>query len=266
MMDKTRIDIYLSDHGYAQTRTQAQRLVMAGKVLVNEIPCEKPSQPITENDVVRVKESLQYVSRGALKLAKALDAFGLDVKGRTFIDFGASTGGFTDVLLQRGARHVSCVDVGYGQLAWKIRNDERVSVYERTNARYLTPETIGGKKDAAVCDVSFISVKKLLPAMDACTKGGGFIIILIKPQFEAGKERVGKNGVVRDPAVHEEVIKDITAFVDGETSFNSIKLEHSPLKGQKGNIEYLLLAQKTAEADVSPTDIKDAVEKAFGYF
>ena len=243
-MDKVRIDIYLADNGYADTRSRAQRLVMAGQVLINEVPAEKPSQTVGEGDVVRVKEKLKYVSRGALKLEKALDAFEIDVTGKSFIDFGASTGGFTDVLLQRGASHLTCVDVGYGQLAWKIRNDKRVNVMERTNARYLTPEMIGGKKDAAVCDVSFISIEKILPAMDECTADDGFIIVLIKPQFESGKEQVGKKGIVRDPKVHIEVITKLISFMQKDTSFSPIKIDFSPITGQKGNIEYLLFCRK----------------------
>lgn len=262
-MNKTRADIYLVNQGHAETRSQAQRLIMAGQVLVNEIPVEKSSQTITENDVVRVKESLKYVSRGALKLEKALDSFEIDVVGKSFIDFGASTGGFTDVLLQSGANSVACIDVGYGQLAWKLRKDKRVIVLERTNARYLTPQMIGGEKDAAVCDVSFISVRKILPAMDSCTKSRGFAIILIKPQFEAGKDKVGKKGIVRDPNVHLDVIGEVVAFVEEDTSFSPVKLDYSPITGQKGNIEYLLFVKKGAMSAVTDEDIKSKVEEAF---
>jgi 23S rRNA (cytidine1920-2'-O)/16S rRNA (cytidine1409-2'-O)-methyltransferase len=262
-MNKRRIDIYLVDEGYAETRTQAQRLVMAGLVLINEVPAEKSSVTVSESDTVRVKEKLKYVSRGALKLEKALDVFDIEPKGKTFIDFGASTGGFTDVLLQRGAAHVTCVDVGYGQLAWKIRSDERVEVMERTNARYLTSDQIGGRKNAAVCDVSFISVKKILPAMDECTDENGYIVILIKPQFEAGKEKVGKKGIVRDPAVHKDVVGDLVSFVDNETSFASQKLDFSPITGQKGNIEYLLYAQKGREPKINMQYVENKIAKAF---
>lgn len=262
-MNKTRIDIYLVEKGYTETRTQAQRLVMAGQVLVNEIPVSKASQTIVESDVVRVKESLKYVSRGALKLEKALSVFEIDVSGKEFIDFGASTGGFTDVLLQSDAVHVTCVDVGYGQLAWKIRNDERVNVLERTNARYLTPEMIDGKKDAAVCDVSFISVTKILPAMDTCTNDNSFIIILIKPQFEAGKGQVGKKGIVRDKKIHIDVIDKVINFMNENTLFTPRGLEYSPITGQKGNIEYLLYAHKNQEPKILIEDIKIKVEEAF---
>ena len=262
-MNKRRIDIYLVDEGYAETRAQAQKLVMAGLVLINEVPVEKSSAAVAENDNVRVKETLKYVSRGALKLEKALDVFDIDPKGKTFIDFGASTGGFTDVLLQKGAAHVTCVDVGYGQLAWKIRSDARVEVMERTNARYLTAEQVGGRKNAAVCDVSFISVKKILPAMDECTDEDGFIVILIKPQFEAGKEKVGKKGIVRDPAVHKDVVGEIITFIDNETSFAAQKLDFSPITGQKGNIEYLLYAQKGQKSNIDMRYVESKVAQAF---
>ena len=187
-MSKKRINVYLSESGYVESRMQAQKLVMAGSVLVNEIPVNKPSQKISDEDVIRIKEKIKYVSRGAFKLEKALDVFNIDVVEKSFVDFGASTGGFTDILLQRGASKVTCIDVGYGQLAWKIRNNPKVKVLERTNARYLTLDMIDEKTDGAVCDVSFISVKKILHAMQLCTKDDGFIIILVKPQFEAGKD------------------------------------------------------------------------------
>ena len=262
-MNKTRIDIYLVERGHAETRAKAQSLIMAGQVLVNEVPVEKPSQTVEDNDTVRVKESLKYVSRGALKLEKALDVFEIDPTGKSFIDFGASTGGFTDILLMNGAKQVICVDVGYGQLAWKIRSDERVTVLERTNARYLTPEMTGGKKDGAVCDVSFISVKKILPAMDECTNENGIAVILIKPQFEAGKDKVGKKGIIRDRQTHVSVIKDVIDFVDTETSFAPAGLCHSPITGQKGNIEYLLYVTKNGGGKISDEDVAEKVEAAF---
>jgi 23S rRNA (cytidine1920-2'-O)/16S rRNA (cytidine1409-2'-O)-methyltransferase len=263
MNEKQRIDVFLVNKGLAETRSKAQRMVMAGKVLINEIPVEKSSQTVLDSDTVRVKESLQYVSRGALKLKKAIESFGIDVSGKSFIDFGASTGGFTDVLLQNGAKHVSCVDVGYGQLAWKIRSDERVSVLERTNARYLTPQMIGGKKDAAVCDVSFISLTNILPAMDACTNDGAFIVVLIKPQFEAGREQVGKKGIVKDPKIHFNVIGKVTDFVEKETSFSCVGLDFSPITGQKGNIEYLLFAKKNTDNTLTHDDINNKIKEAF---
>lgn len=256
-MVKKRVDIYLVENGYCDTRTQAQRLVMSGVVLSNEIPVEKSSQIILDTDTIRIKERIKYVSRGAFKLEKALDSFNIDVSEKTFIDFGASTGGFTDVLLQNGAKHVTCVDVGYGQLAWKIRNSVKVTVMERTNARYLTADMIDGVKDGAVCDVSFISVKKIIPAMEVCTNDNGFIVILIKPQFEAGRESVGKKGIVRDKKVHVKVITDIVEFLENETSFVPLKIDFSPIKGQKGNIEYLLYAKKNEE---NPINLKDALK------
>lgn len=262
-MNKIRIDIYLVDNNHAETRSKAQRLIMAGKVLINEKPVDKSSHTVSDSDVVRVKESLKYVSRGALKLEKALDVFDIDVTDKSFIDFGASTGGFSDVLLQSGAAHITCVDVGYGQLAWKIRNDKRTNVLERTNARYLTSDMIDGQKDAAVCDVSFISVTKILPSMDACTNEDSFIIILIKPQFEAGKDQVGKKGIIRDYKVHISVIKSVIDFMNTSTSFSPCGLEYSPITGQKGNIEYLLYARKNSDIKILEDDIKEKVKQAF---
>lgn len=256
-MSKKRADIFLVDNGYCETRSQAQRLIMSGIVLVNEVPVAKSSQVILDTDTIRIKEKIKYVSRGAFKLEKALQSFDIDVVGKTFVDFGASTGGFTDVLLQNGASHVTCVDVGYGQLAWKIRKDERVTVMERTNARYLTDDMIAGKKDGAVCDVSFISVKKILPAMELCTTDKGFIVILIKPQFEAGRESVGKKGIVRDKKVHVKVISNIMEFLENETTFVPVMIDFSPIKGQKGNIEYLLFAKKNHK---NPLNLDEALK------
>ncbi len=262
MANKFRIDTYLAEKGLVDSRSKAQRLIMAGKVLVNEVPVEKPSQTISEDDVIRIKESLKYVSRGALKLKKALEVFDINPSGKTFIDFGASTGGFSDVLLQNGASHVTCVDVGYGQLSWKIRSDERVTVLERTNARYLKPDMIDGKKNAAVCDVSFISLTKILPAMDLCTDEDAFIVVLIKPQFEAGKEQVGKKGIVRDEKVHFEVINKVIDFLKNETAFSIQGIDYSPITGQKGNVEYLLYAAKNAQEKIKLSDINLIIKKA----
>ncbi len=262
MTDKIRIDTYLTEKGLAESRSKAQRMIMAGMVLANEVPVDKPSQMISHDDVIRVKESLKYVSRGALKLKKALEVFNINPKDKTFIDFGASTGGFTDVLLQNGAKHVTCVDVGYGQLAWKIRSDERVKVLERTNARYLSADMIDGKKNGAVCDVSFISVTKILPAMDLCTDDDALIVILIKPQFEAGKDQVGKKGIVKDKKVHCEVIKKVIDFVNDETAFSAIDIDYSPITGQKGNVEYLLYALKNSESKVNEEKIQEIIKKA----
>lgn len=262
-MSKTRIDIYMAENGYSETRVKAQRMIMAGNVLINEKPVIKSSQTISDDDVIRIKKHIKYVSRGAFKLLEALDSFNIETKNRSFIDFGASTGGFSDVLLQRGAKHVVCVDVGYGQLAWKIRNDSRVKVLERTNARYLTPEMIGDKTDGAVCDVSFISVTKIIPVMDACTNDDGFIIILIKPQFEAGKESVGKKGIIKDKNIHIDVIKKVNEFLINETNFMPQSICFSPIKGQKGNIEYLLHAEKNNDNKLTDKDISKIVKKAF---
>ena len=261
-MNKIRIDIYLSDNKYCKSRTQAQRMIMAGLVLVNEIPVKNLSQMISETDKIRIKEKLKFVGRGALKLEKALDSFNIDVKGKRFIDFGASTGGFTDVLLQRGAAHVTCVDVGYGQLAWKIRNNSRVKVLERTNARYLTLDMIDERADGAVCDVSFISVKKIIPVMQLCTKDDGFIVILIKPQFEAGKKFAGKKGIIRDKKIHLKVINEIIKYLVDETQFIPQAIDYSPIKGQKGNIEFLLYALKNSKSKLSEEKVEELVDAA----
>ncbi len=261
-MAKKRIDIYLSENGYTQSRMQAQKMIMAGNVLINEKLVIKASQTVSDDDTIRIKEKMKYVSRGAFKLEKALNVFDIDVMEKTFIDFGASTGGFTDVLLQKGAKKVICIDVGYGQLAWKIRNNPKVEVLERTNARYLTLDMISEKTDGAVCDVSFISVKKILPAMQQCTKDDGFIIILIKPQFEAGKDQVGKKGIVKDIKIHMQVVSDIVKFVENETDFTPCKISYSPIKGQKGNIEYLLYATKWDVKSISDKDIVEIIDSA----
>ena len=261
-MSKLRIDIFLTENGFAETRMKAQSMVMAGSVLINEIPVKKSSQLVSDDDIIRIKEKIKYASRGAFKLEKALVCFDIEVKGKSFIDFGASTGGFTDVLLQNGASSVICVDVGYGQLAWKIRSDKRVKVLERTNARYLTLDTIGNTVDGAVCDVSFISLKKIIPIMQLCTNKDGFIIVLIKPQFEAGKELVGKKGIIKDKKIHIDVINDIVRFIDTETNFSTVQIDHSPIKGQKGNVEYLLYASKKTKNHIKNDDIIKLVEIA----
>ncbi|MCK5128845.1 MAG: TlyA family RNA methyltransferase [Clostridiales bacterium] len=261
-MSKSRIDIYLVENKYAETRAKAQRLIMAGHVLINEIPVEKSSQTVSDSDIIRVKEKIKYVSRGAFKLEKALLCFDIDVKGKNFVDIGSSTGGFTDVLLQNKALHVTCVDVGYGQLAWKIRNNQRVTVLERTNARYLTLDQIGKAVDGVVCDVSFISLKKILPVMQNITNNEGFIVVLIKPQFEAGKGQVGKKGIVKDKKVHMQIIQEIIDFTNENTQFVPEKLEYSPIKGQKGNVEYLLYASKSSNHKIENEDVKNIVESA----
>ena len=216
---------------------------MAGKVLVDTIPIDKPGTHIPENAHITLRgEDIPYVSRGGLKLEGALGAVDADVRGLICLDIGASTGGFTDCLLQRGAQKVYAVDVGYGQLAWKLRQDERVVVIERANIRHLPPQAIDEKVDFCTIDVSFISLKIVVPATLKFMKPGGRIIPLIKPQFEVGKELVGKGGVVRSEALHQQVIKDLKAFFSAHQLITG-KVISAPIKGPKGNQEYLTLIQ-----------------------
>ena len=236
---KIRLDQYLCQNGYAQSRERAKALIMSGIVFVNEQKVDKAGEMIAEDAKVEVRgHDIGYVSRGGLKLEKALRDFGVDPTGFVCSDSGASTGGFTDCLLQQGAAKVFAIDVGYGQLAWKIRSDPRVVVMERTNIRYVTPEELGEPLDLSVIDVSFISLRIVLPAIQKLLKPTGQVLCLIKPQFEAGKEKVGKKGVVRDPAVHQEVLQDFVALADS-LHFTIRDLTFSPVKGPEGNIEFL---------------------------
>lgn len=255
-MQGKRLDVYLTETGECESREMAKRLIMAGKVLVNEIIAAKSSQVVKENDVIRIKDKQKYVSRGGMKLEKALEVFPVQVEGLSILDIGASTGGFTDCLLQNGAKDVCSVDVGYGQLHWKLRNDERVLVLERTNARYITIEDVGKLYDGAVCDASFISLTMLLPAIDECTTGDAFFIGLIKPQFECGRDKIGKGGIVRDPKVHVDTIKKIVTFIENETNFNVQQLDYSPITGPKGNMEFLIFCQKNiTKTTINPLKI-----------
>ncbi|MBQ9010976.1 MAG: TlyA family RNA methyltransferase [Clostridia bacterium] len=237
---KMRADMALVARGLAQSREKAQAMIMAGDVYLNEVQIRKASFPVEDLAGLTVRQpKIAFVSRGALKLQKALQVFGVDPTGLVAMDLGASTGGFTDVLLQGGAAHVYAIDVGYGQLDWKIRNDPRVTVMERTNARYLKAEDLSQHPTRAVMDVSFISITRILPAaMDILGSEGQFIT-LIKPQFEAGRDRVGKKGVVRDPAVHEAVIREILHFIEESTEWHCHDLTYSPIRGPEGNIEFL---------------------------
>ena len=257
-MQGNRLDIYLVETGECQSREQAKRLIMAGKVLVNEIIADKSSVIIKETDEIRIKEKLKYVSRGGLKLEKALEVFPVNVANLSVLDIGASTGGFTDCLLQNGAKEVCAVDVGYGQLSWQLRNDERVHVFERTNARNLSVELIGKKYDGAVCDASFISLTKLIDAIDECTVDDGFFIGLIKPQFECGKGKVGKGGIVRDRDIHIETIESLCSYINDFTAFNLQQLDFSPITGPKGNIEFLIFCRKNKEQNqINAAEIVD---------
>jgi len=237
--DKERADVLLVKQGIVPSREKAKAEIMAGKVFANGQRVEKPGHefPINTKFVIQ-GEPLPFVSRGGLKLAKAVSVFSLDFTGQVVADIGASTGGFTDCALQNGAARVYAIDVGYGQLDWKLRMDERVIVKERVNARYLTEDSLPEKVDWVVCDVSFISVTKIFPAMKKILKPGGQIILLIKPQFEAGRQYVGKKGVVKDPKVHKLVIEQVLSR--GESEGFAVKgLDFSPIKGPEGNIEYL---------------------------
>ena len=239
MKIKKRLDVLLTEQGYADSRSKAQAIIMAGQVYVDGQKADKPGISYEETVQLEVRgESCPYVSRGGLKLEKALRDFGVKPEGLVCSDSGASTGGFTDCLLQQGAKKVFAIDVGYGQLDWKIRSDPRVVVMERTNIRYVTPEQLGEPLDLSVIDVSFISLKIVLPAIKALLKENGQVLCLIKPQFEAGRDKVGKKGVVREPETHKEVLD---AFVNlaKELEFTILGLTFSPVKGPEGNIEFL---------------------------
>ena len=248
---KERLDVILVSQGYAASREKAKAIIMAGNVFVNGQREDKAGSAFDPEKIktLEVKgSSLKYVSRGGLKLEKAMEAFPISMEGKICMDIGASTGGFTDCMLQNGAVRVYSVDVGHGQLDWKLRSDDRVVCMEKTNFRYMKPEDIPEKLDFASCDVSFISLTKILIPARNLLKDGGQMVCLIKPQFEAGKEKVGKKGVVRDPEVHVEVIEKVIDFAD-YIGFQVRDLEHSPIKGPEGNIEYLLHLKKEKEPD-----------------
>ena len=245
-MKKVRLDQRVFELGFTESRERAKTTVMSGIVFVNGQRADKPGMPVDPDADIEVRGvALPFVSRGGFKLDKALKVFPIDPAGKTCIDCGASTGGFTDVLLQHGAAKVYAVDVGYGQLAWKLRNDERVINLERTNLRYVTEEQIPELLDIAVMDVSFISVKLVLPAVQRLLKPDADIVCLIKPQFEAGREDVGKKGVVRDAAVHERVLRDFLEAAPG-LGYSVMGLDYSPVRGPEGNIEYLAYLKKGA--------------------
>lgn len=240
MKIKKRLDVLLTERLYAETRTKAQAIIMSGNVYVNGQKADKPGTSYEETVDIEVRGAVcPYVSRGGLKLEKALRDFGVKPEGFVCSDSGASTGGFTDCLLQQGARKVFAIDVGYGQLDWKIRSDERVVVMERTNIRYVTPEHLGEPLDLSVIDVSFIGLEIVLPAIKNLLKpDSGQVLCLIKPQFEAGKENVGKKGVVRDPKIHKLVLDNFVSLVHN-LGFHILGLTFSPVKGPEGNIEFL---------------------------
>ena len=258
MPDKKRIDVYLYEKGLAPSREKAKAYIIAGHVFVDGIMCSKPSATVTEEQDIELRGGDEFVSRGGKKLQKAVESFGLELEGKVAIDVGASTGGFTDCMLRAGASFVYAVDVGYGQLAWKLRNDERVCVMERTNARYLEKEMFEKEINFASIDVSFISIKLILPVLKRVLTAPYKIAALIKPQFEAGRKNVGKKGVVRDKDVHVSVIEDILEFAK-ISGFTICGLDYSPIKGPAGNIEYLACLSDSAEdTETSVQAIVDA--------
>ena len=259
MTEKKRLDVALVERGFSESREKAKALIMAGQVYVNNQKALKSGDTVKADDCLEVRgEKLPFVSRGGLKLQKAVDVFGVTLNDCVCMDIGASTGGFSDCMLQHGAKKVYAIDVGYGQLAWKLREDPRVVNLERTNFRYVTNEQIPEGIDFASVDVSFISLRLILPVMRTLLKDGGRAVCLIKPQFEAGRENVGKKGVVRDQSVHVQVVSDIVQVLL-DTGFSVLALDYSPVKGPQGNIEYLVLVEKTDDAQlfltVTPSEI-----------
>lgn len=264
MADKIRLDVFLVEQGLVQSRERAKAVIMAGQVFIENQKCDKAGlmvNPETTKAQIR-GETLKYVSRGGLKLEKAMSCFPITLTDKVTMDIGASTGGFTDCMLQNGAIKVFAVDVGYGQFAWKLRTDPRVVNMERTNIRYVTTEQIGMSIDFASIDVSFISLTLVLPVAKQLLADDGELVALIKPQFEAGREQVGKKGVVKDIQVHLDVIKKIRNFAS-EIGFSPAGLSFSPIKGPEGNIEYLIYLKKTpCESTVTDEMIHDIVENS----
>ncbi|MBS7526697.1 TlyA family RNA methyltransferase [Fusibacter paucivorans] len=254
-MAKERIDVLIVERGLIESREKAKRTIMAGIVYVDGQRVDKPGTAVDIEAAIEIRgNALPYVSRGGLKLEKAMRAYAIDLKEKRCMDIGASTGGFTDCMLQNGASHVFSVDVGYGQLDWKLRNDPRVTNWERTNIRYVKAETVGEPLDFISIDVSFISLKLVLPVAWELLKPNGEIVFLIKPQFEAGRAQVKKNGVVRDSKVHLEVLKHVVEIAEA-LNFQIADITYSPIKGPKGNIEFLAYARKILEAP--PALLKD---------
>lgn len=263
-MEKERLDCALVSRGFTESREKAKAIIMSGIVYVNNQKSDKAGVNVKPDDIIEVRgETLKYVSRGGLKLEKAMKSFELALDGFICADIGASTGGFTDCMLQNGAKKVYSIDVGYGQLAWKLRTDKRVINLERTNFRYVTREQVPDELDFASVDVSFISLSLIIPVMRTLLKDGGKAVCLIKPQFEAGKENVGKKGVVRDKAVHIAVIEKIINIIK-ENNFSLLGLDFSPIKGPEGNIEYLCYIQKDDNPSVADYDATTVVEASYG--
>ncbi|WP_294131422.1 TlyA family RNA methyltransferase [uncultured Clostridium sp.] len=261
---KERLDILLVEKGICESREKAKTNIMAGLIFVDGQRVDKAGEKVkVDADIVFKGEKLKYVSRGGLKLEKAMNTFGIDLTNKVCMDIGASTGGFTDCMLQNNASKVFAVDVGYGQFAWKLRTDERVVCMEKTNIRYVTPEDIGIALDFASIDVSFISLRTIMPAVKALLGDKGEVVALIKPQFEAGRDKVGKKGVVRDKEVHLEVINTIINFLL-ENEFNVLGLSYSPIKGPEGNREYLVYftKDKEREGNFELSQIEDIVNES----
>lgn len=266
MADKTRLDAALFERGFTESREKAKALIMSGVVYVNNQKSDKAGNTVKPDDVIEVRgETLKYVSRGGLKLEKAMKSFPINLNGCVCADIGASTGGFTDCMLQNGAKKVYAIDVGYGQLAWRLRTDERVINLERTNFRYITDEQIPETLDFASVDVSFISLYHIFPKLNALLRDGGRAVCLIKPQFEAGRENVGKKGVVRDKTVHIAVVEKIIGLAL-ENGFLLLGLDFSPIKGPEGNIEYLCFLEKSDNpkiiCEVTATEVVEASHNA----
>lgn len=263
MTEKQRLDAELVSRGIIQSRERAKTEIMAGKVYVNGQKADKAGELVTSSDNIEFRgEQLKYVSRGGLKLEKAMELYGFCLDGKVCMDVGASTGGFTDCMLQSGASKVYSVDVGYGQLAWSLRQDERVVNLERTNIRYITKEQVPDTVDFVSIDVSFISLGLVIPVLPPFLADDTMMVCLVKPQFEAGREKVGKHGVVRDPATHIEVLERAVGFAK-KSGFGIVGIEFSPIKGPQGNIEYLMvLTRKDPSLSVSGDEIKKLVESS----
>lgn len=261
---KERLDVILVNKGLCESRDKAKRHIMAGLVTVDGVMEDKPGRTFDVDSEFALKEKLcPYVSRGGLKLEKAIEEFGINARDAVCVDMGASTGGFTDCMLQNGASKVYAIDVGYGQLDYKLRVDPRVVNMEKTNIRYLDTDLIEEEIDLISIDVSFISVKHMLPVAAKLLKDGGSVLCLVKPQFEAGREQVGKNGIVKDHKVHAEVIRRVIEYAE-QSSLKPVGLTYSPVKGTKGNIEYLLYITKSSDCEAADFDIEAIVRESHG--
>jgi 23S rRNA (cytidine1920-2'-O)/16S rRNA (cytidine1409-2'-O)-methyltransferase len=260
---KQRLDLLLVERKFFDSRSSAQRAILAGNVLINGQLADKPGSQFSVDSQIEIKAKNPYVSQGGLKLEKALNEFSINIREKICLDVGASTGGFTDCLLQHGAKKVFSLDVGKGQLDWKLRNDPRVIVLEEINARYLKPEQIGEGVDLATLDVSFISLKLVLPAICLILKPDGALVLLVKPQFEAGREEVGRGGVVKHPEVHQRVLAEIIFFLENELKFSVLNATFSPFKGPAGNIEFLVYALNSP-GESSTLSVAKIVQEAHG--